>query len=212
MRIPCSWISPGTTFIKSWRLENIGSCAWTHDYGLVFASGDRLGAYEDLPLPGIVAPGEMVDLSVEMTAPDQPGTYQGNWLLRDGGGSTFGLAPEGASPFWVSIRVLTDRATPVADSPAAGICPQAEGHVVTMTINPDIPDPRCVSVRSNQRLQVVNHREETLSITLGRSSAQLDPGETHTFEATFGELLLPGVHALGVSPCCGGEILLPPDA
>ena len=77
-----------------------------------------------------------------------------------------------------------------------------------MTINPDIPDPRCMKVRAGQRLQVVNNRGETLSVTLGRMTATILPGDSHTFENNFEALLQPGVHALLVSPCCGGEIVL----
>jgi hypothetical protein len=99
-------------------------------------------------------------------------------------------------------------ATPVASQPAAGICGEAQGTVVTMTIYPDIPDPRCVVVRADQQLRVVNRREETLEISLGQLTATLEPGAEYTFELPFGRLLLPGVHVLGVSPCCGGEIWL----
>ena len=97
-------------------------------------------------------------------------------------------------------------ATPVASQPAAGICGEAQGTVVTMTINPDIPDPRCVVVYPYQQLRVVNGRGETLEISLGPLTATLEPGAEYTFELPFGQLLLPGVHVLGVSPCCGGEI------
>ena len=99
-------------------------------------------------------------------------------------------------------------ATPIADSPAAGICGEMQGGIVTMTINPDMPDPRCLKVQSGQRLRVVNQRGEPLEIALGGATASLQPGEEITFERSFGELLLPGVHALQVSPCCGGEIVL----
>ena len=77
-----------------------------------------------------------------------------------------------------------------------------------MAINPDIPDPRCVVVHPEQQLRVVNRRGEILEISLGESTATLEPGAEHTFELPFGQLLLPGVHVLGVSPCCGGEIWL----
>lgn len=98
--------------------------------------------------------------------------------------------------------------TPVADSPAAGTCGESQGEIVTMTIRPDIPDPRCLIVQSDQRLRVVNGRQETLAVSLGRLSASIEPGGEHTFEVPIGELLLPGVHVIGVSPCCGGEIWL----
>jgi hypothetical protein len=53
------------------------------------------------PLP-TVAPGEDVELTVELTAPTAPGAYRGEWQLRDPNGRLF--APGGA-PFWVDIVV-----------------------------------------------------------------------------------------------------------
>ena len=115
-----------------------------------------------------------------------------------------GLEPSPPPPTDPPVQL----ATPIASQPAAGICGEAQGTVVTMTINPDIPDPRCVVVRPDQNLRVVNRRDETLGVSLGRLSATLEPGTEHTFEQPFGHLLLPGVHSLGVRPCCGGEIWL----
>ena len=37
--------APGTTFKKTWRLKNIGTCAWgSTDVSLIFDSGERMGA------------------------------------------------------------------------------------------------------------------------------------------------------------------------
>jgi hypothetical protein len=115
-----------------------------------------------------------------------------------------GLEPSPSLPADTPVQL----ATSVASQPAAGICGESEGTVVTMTINPDIPDPRCLVVRPDQKLRVINRRDETLEISLGQLSATLEPGAEHTFEQPFGQLLLPGVHLLSVSPCCGGEIWL----
>ncbi|MCE1254907.1 MAG: hypothetical protein LWX83_15340, partial [Anaerolineae bacterium] len=49
--VPCNWVrfvsdvsvpdgsafNPGQVFIKTWRLQNIGTCTWTSDYELVLA-------------------------------------------------------------------------------------------------------------------------------------------------------------------------------
>ena len=59
---------------------------------------------------------------------------------------------------------------------AAGICGQAEGEVVTMTIRPDVPDPRCLSVTSTQRLRVVNSRGEPITVTLFTQTASIAVG------------------------------------
>lgn len=95
----------GETFTKTWRLLNSGICSWTTDYQLVFDHGDAMkGAsttqFADQPVP----PGEAVDISIKLTAPDEPGTYQGYWKLRSGDGEIFGLGKESDTAFWVEIR------------------------------------------------------------------------------------------------------------
>jgi len=39
---PGTILAPGVTFTKTWRLQNIGTCAWTTSYQLVFFSGDQM--------------------------------------------------------------------------------------------------------------------------------------------------------------------------
>ncbi len=104
----------------------------------------------------------------------------------------------------------SELATPIAQQPAAGICGEFEAEVVTITIYPDIPDPRCASVRADQRLRVVNARAEAIHIALAGREAALPPGEEVEFPIALGDLLAPGVHRLQVLPCCGAELWLRP--
>jgi hypothetical protein len=99
-------------------------------------------------------------------------------------------------------------ATPEAQEPAAGICGRAEGNLVIVTIYPDVPDPRCVIVDPDQMLKVVNSRDETIQVSLGRFEAVLDPGGDFSVCHPFGEYLAPGVHMIKVSPCCGASLWL----
>jgi hypothetical protein len=104
---------PGQSFIKTWRLTNSGSCAWSEDYALVFVTGDRMGGAEAIPLPMAVAPGSSVELSVALTAPAGGGTYQGRWLLRNPGGGRFGVGDDAQTSLTVQITVsVTPVATP----------------------------------------------------------------------------------------------------
>jgi hypothetical protein len=203
---------PGEIFLKSWRLRNAGSCTWNQEYTYVHIGGNLLGAYESQPIASTVLPGELLDLTIGMTAPDLPGLYLSEWMLRDAGGNTFGVGSDGTAPISVRINVVlgsaNGKATPYADTPAAGICAEFEGEIVTMTINPDMPDPRCIIVKPDQRLRVVNNLESEIQASLGSLSSSIVPDDDYTFEKTFGELLLPGVHSLGVTPCCGGSIWL----
>jgi hypothetical protein len=97
--------APGTTFRKTWRLKNIGSCTWTTSYALVFSSGERMGAPSAVNFPTNVAPGQTVDLSVDMTAPSSAGHYFGYWKLRNAGGGIFGIGSTANRAFWVEIYV-----------------------------------------------------------------------------------------------------------
>lgn len=98
--------SPGDTFTKTWRLRNSGSCTWTTEYTLVFQSGDAMGAAASAPLTNSVAPNETVDISVNMTAPNSPGKYRGDWKLRNASGVSFGLGNSSAA-FFVEIDVVS---------------------------------------------------------------------------------------------------------
>jgi hypothetical protein len=99
-------------------------------------------------------------------------------------------------------------ATPAAFQPAAGICGEIEGQSVTVVINPDVPDPRCVRVKPTQKLTVINHRGETIQVQIGPFEATILPNDQQFFDLPFGDYLAPGVHQMVVSPCCGGEIVL----
>lgn len=109
----------GEGFTKTWRLMNQGSCVWDETYGLVWFSGETFGAPERIPLRGEVAAGESVDISVEMTAPNGPAVYQGNWILQAPDGSFFGIGPNGKSPFWVRVEVVKNEASVLSITPTA---------------------------------------------------------------------------------------------
>jgi hypothetical protein len=98
-------LSPGNEFTKTWRLKNAGVCTWTKDYALVFIDGDQMKAPSVSKLSGSVKPGQTVDLSVKMVAPEKSGPYKGYWMLRNTSGKLFGLGPWGEDVFWVDIKV-----------------------------------------------------------------------------------------------------------
>jgi hypothetical protein len=115
----CDWVSfvkdvsipdgttfgPGETFTKTWRLKNRGTCAWTSDYMLVFTGGSSMGGTTAVRLPGYVAPGGTVDVSVTLTAPGTPGRYTGYWSLRNPSGVIFGYGDKADKAFYVDIKV-----------------------------------------------------------------------------------------------------------
>lgn len=102
--------TPGTSFVKKWRLMNIGTCNWSKDYSLVFVSGEAMGAPTSVNLRLDVVPGQMVDISVNMTAPTTTGHYRGFWKLSNASGNLFGIGPSGDDEFWVDINVMDSTA------------------------------------------------------------------------------------------------------
>jgi len=104
-----SILEPNENFSKTWRLKNRGTCAWTSDYTLVFTSGTQMGGTTAVRLPGYVAPGQTVDVSVPLTAPDKKGEYVGYWMLRNASGTLFGYGDNANQAFYVDIKVkVTD--------------------------------------------------------------------------------------------------------
>jgi len=100
-----SVFAPGETFTKTWRLKNVGTCAWTTDTKLIFVSGAQMSGPSVAALPGYVAPGQMVDVSVTLTAPSRPGRFVGYWMLRSPDGIVFGTGVKADTAFFVDIDV-----------------------------------------------------------------------------------------------------------
>ena len=103
-----TYIAPGATFKKTWRFENTGTCPW-NGYTIAFASGDRMGAPDSVPVPA-TAPKATVDVSVALTAPTAYNAYAGYFVLNDQSGNA---VPIGIyKNFWVKIIVSGVQLTP----------------------------------------------------------------------------------------------------
>ena len=97
----------GAAFTKTWRLKNVGTCTWTSGYKLLFDSGDRMSAPDTVTLTGgTVPPGATVDVSVDLKAPSDEGTYQGYFRIRNPSGVVFGIGPAASGAFWVKIKAV----------------------------------------------------------------------------------------------------------
>ncbi len=154
-------VQAGLSFVKIWRLVNVGSCTWDTSYAAVFFSGEQMGAPAVVPLKGQVAPGQSVDISVEMLAPSASGSYQGNWKLRNGANVLFGIGPNGSAPFWVRILVLATAS--VTPSPS----PTSPPPSVTPTITPSPTQPP---------IQVSGPAQLNPNDQLDLDSLQINPG------------------------------------
>ncbi len=98
-------VSRGGSFVKTWRLQNVGTCSWNTSYALVFVSGDPMSAPASVSLPGSVGPGGTIDVSVQLTAPNSDGRYRGYWKLRNASYVLFGIGAQADTAFWVDIKV-----------------------------------------------------------------------------------------------------------
>ncbi|RPI94937.1 MAG: hypothetical protein EHM40_04795 [Chloroflexi bacterium] len=102
-----SAFAPGAAFTKTWRVMNAGTCTWTTSYNLVWVGGDVLGAPLSVRLPVEVAPGQMVDVSVNLTAPTTSGHYKGLFKISNAAGTQFGIGDSAGDPFWADINVVS---------------------------------------------------------------------------------------------------------
>jgi hypothetical protein len=96
---------PEERFTKTWRLQNSGSCTWTPDYTIVFSDGHAMSSLALVTLDETVTPGGNVDISIDLTAPDDPGDHAGEWKLQSNDGVLFGLGSAGEKSFWAKIDV-----------------------------------------------------------------------------------------------------------
>ncbi len=101
--------SPGTPFTKTWRLKNIGTCAWDSSYIIQWISGATMSqqpGYFIVPAGHRVQPGQTVDISVGMTSPMEVGYYTAYWGLKGRNGRLMPIAGgAGGNSFFVKIRV-----------------------------------------------------------------------------------------------------------
>lgn len=107
-------VVPGQVFTKTWRLKNIGTCAWTPSYAVVFSAGNAMNGPSTQALAGNINPGQTLDVSVNLTAPATTGDFRGDWKIRDASGVLFGA-------FYVQIRVQNTPTITNTSAPAFAV-------------------------------------------------------------------------------------------
>jgi hypothetical protein len=112
-----------TLFPVTWRMRNIGTCTWDPSYRLGFLAGERLRGPHSFPLGEIVPPGGEIELSVNLIAPSEAGTYRGEWQLFAPDGSPFGVRPA------VDVLVPFYSAIEFAPEQMIAVIPGESGHV-----------------------------------------------------------------------------------
>ncbi len=96
-------VTPSESLIKTWRVRNSGTSTWD-GYSLVFQSGDQMGGSSPVSIPS-TAPGQEVDISVPLVAPDY--SAAGRWHIVDPAGTH---VPGGE--LWVSLVVEDNSNSP----------------------------------------------------------------------------------------------------
>lgn len=126
-----------------------------------------MGAPDAVPLKGAVSPSQNVEISIEMVAPQSPGSYQGNWKLANPTGDLFGIGPNGNNPFWVRIVVEENQATATStptqsvtsiptSTPSATVTPSGQVGGVLSPLPGDTIDLDTLSLnRGNEDLAYV---------------------------------------------------------
>ena len=102
-------LNPGSEFVKTWQLRNTGSCIWNTAYELVFVSGEPFEFAGPVAIQKDVFPGDIINVSAFLTAPDSPGFHRGGFMLQTDDGALFGVSTEGFGAFWVQVQVVDSR-------------------------------------------------------------------------------------------------------
>ncbi len=129
-------MAAGETFVKTWRLENNGTCDWPAGTLVVFLSGAQMGAPSSQSIGDAVDVGEERDISLTMKAPAETGTYTGYWMLKIPNGGRFGIGDAGNDSFWVTIVVSSSKSPTPSVTKTVGTPPPSKTPTVTPTTTP----------------------------------------------------------------------------
>jgi uncharacterized protein YkwD len=123
-----STVTGGSTFTKTWRISNTGTCVWGPGYTLTHYSDERMGAPDSVSL-GITPGGQTADISVDLVAPNSVGTHRGNFVIKNPAGLIMKVDDD--SRLWLIINV----ASTVTATATATVTPViANGSVTSTTI------------------------------------------------------------------------------
>jgi len=92
-----SQVSPTSSLVKRWKVQNSGSCNWDERYRIKLVSGSNLGAQEQALYPA--RGGTELTIQIIFTAPSEAGNYYSTWQAYDPGGNPFG------DSFYMQINV-----------------------------------------------------------------------------------------------------------
>lgn len=99
-------VPPNTRFVKSWKIQNPGTCLsryfvillissttgreqWPLGCSLRFLGGAQMTSQDRVSVEPL-HPGHSCDVSIEMLSPPTPGIYEGQWKMSTPSGLFFG--------------------------------------------------------------------------------------------------------------------------
>ncbi len=126
-------VAAGATFTKIWRVQNKGTCIWWSGYTLTHYSENAMSAPASVPLP-VTNPGETADISVDLVAPSVPGSYRGNFVIKNPEGLIMQIDED--SRLWLIINVTaaptsTPTATATATASGSSVIPATGSPTLT---------------------------------------------------------------------------------
>jgi len=164
-------------FVKTWEVRNAGDCSWGPGYTIFFDSGYTFDAPQSSPLPE-AAPGQIVDISLQMTAPTRGGQYVSRWRFRDADGEIFGVGQDSGQLYTV-INVGFIEPTSQATQPA-GSGPNATPESGSGSSSQPTPDPNTGSGNCNYSLDSSFAQQLVAIINQARQAAGLNPLDTQS--------------------------------
>jgi hypothetical protein len=111
-------VSPGAQFLKTWTIQNSGTCTWDSTWKFAYYSGDLMGGTPGGYSLPVTPPGKNMQFSISLIAPTDYGTYTGYWKLESPYGCVFGDSAGGdckGTPY--SVQIAVNSGTPGAHTP-----------------------------------------------------------------------------------------------
>ena len=97
-------VKKGELITKTWELSNIGTCAWTENYKVVWNDDEIDNQQKLFDIGTALQPGEQAEISVSFPVQGNGATHI-SFLLADTNGETFGLGPQMRGDLYIEYRV-----------------------------------------------------------------------------------------------------------